>query len=243
MSKKLKKIQPPSKFIIFAQGRTGSSLLRNLLNSHPGVHCDKELLGRRRLIFVKSFLTFRRLFFKKCAYGFKVKIYQLTDVQKIRNPRQIMIDLHKKGWNIIYLRRKNLLHHAVSNIVAKHRKKENPSGKAYAHRIEDGPIELKKIHVNCDELIQRMRAREIFCAQENLILDGLPHMRFVYEDHLLKSEDHQSTASRIFDHLGLPVSPVAARLVKIVPERLADIIDNFDEIVKTINKTKYAKFL
>lgn len=33
------------RFVIFGEGRTGSDLLANLLNSHPRIVCDLELLG------------------------------------------------------------------------------------------------------------------------------------------------------------------------------------------------------
>ncbi len=236
------KNNPPAKFIIFAQGRTGTNLLRDLLNSHPKIHCDGELLKHKK-IFLKSFLEIRRLFFKTKAYGFKVKIYQLTKKQKIHNPKQIMSDLHRRGWKIIYLKRRNLFHHAISNIVAEQRKKETLFQAAYIHTVEDGPVKHEKTHVDCEDIIKRMKCRESFLAEEEMVLRGLPHMQLVYEDNLLKSEDHQNTANRIFGYLGLPPFPVTTRFVKIVPERLENVIDNFDEIVNLLSKTKYAEFL
>ncbi|HBE17486.1 MAG TPA: hypothetical protein DEG17_03890 [Cyanobacteria bacterium UBA11149] len=38
---------PSNKFVIFGQGRTGSTLLYSLLNSHPQIHCDEEILEDR----------------------------------------------------------------------------------------------------------------------------------------------------------------------------------------------------
>lgn len=35
---------PPRKFVIFAQGRSGSTLLTSTLDSHPDIHCDDEIL-------------------------------------------------------------------------------------------------------------------------------------------------------------------------------------------------------
>ncbi len=34
-----------SKFIIFGQGRSGSTLLKQLLDSHPEITCEGELLN------------------------------------------------------------------------------------------------------------------------------------------------------------------------------------------------------
>ncbi len=38
---------PSKQFLIMIQGRSGSSLLCDLLDSHPGVHCQNELLVDR----------------------------------------------------------------------------------------------------------------------------------------------------------------------------------------------------
>ena len=236
------KNNPPAKFIIFAQGRTGTNLLRDLLNSHPKIHCDGELLKHKK-IFLKSFLEIRRLFFKTKAYGFKVKIYQLTKKQKIHNPKQIMSDLHRRGWKIIYLKRRNLFCHAVSTIAMEHRRKERFLRRSYTRWFKDCPISIGKIHINCTDLIKKMKYRENLLAQEETILHGLPHMQLVYEDNLLKSQDHQNTANRIFGYLNLPFFPVTTQRTKKVPERLSDLIDNFEEIANAVGKTRYAKFL
>ena len=41
--------KPPTKFVIFGRGRSGSTLLVSLLNSNPDIHCDGEILSRKKL--------------------------------------------------------------------------------------------------------------------------------------------------------------------------------------------------
>ena len=43
----IKKGAPENKVVIFSSGRSGSTLLVELLNSFPSVHCDPELLKRK----------------------------------------------------------------------------------------------------------------------------------------------------------------------------------------------------
>ena len=45
-----------SKFVIYAQARTGSTLLIDLLNSNPALHCDREIFAFRA-IFTEEFLN------------------------------------------------------------------------------------------------------------------------------------------------------------------------------------------
>ena len=40
--------RPPVRFVIFAQGRTGSTLLTSTLDTHPQIACRDEILGLPR---------------------------------------------------------------------------------------------------------------------------------------------------------------------------------------------------
>src|SRR4051812_11468170 len=69
------------RFVVFAQGRTGSTLLVDLLRSSPGVHCDEEILDRPVRL-PHLWIASRRAARPGTGYGFKVKIYQLTGAQQ-----------------------------------------------------------------------------------------------------------------------------------------------------------------
>src|SRR3954469_16063388 len=101
------------RFLVFAQGRTGSTLLLDLLRSSPGVHCDEELLDRP----VRSphlwIAAHRAAQGAAAGYGFKVKIYQLTDAQGIADPGRWLGGMDRRGWSVIWLHRRNLLRHVL----------------------------------------------------------------------------------------------------------------------------------
>jgi LPS sulfotransferase NodH len=106
----------PLSFVIFGQGRTGSTLLTSLLSSHPEIQCDGEILGEK----VKD--PFNQI--AKCAavsrkpvYGFKVKIYQLTDNQSMR-PDTFLQNMAAKSVKILFLSRRNHLRQVISNRLA-----------------------------------------------------------------------------------------------------------------------------
>jgi LPS sulfotransferase NodH len=226
---------PATKFVIFAQGRTGSDLLASLLNAHPEVFCDGEILARK-VLFPMALVNGRCAGTAEDVYGYKLKIYHITEGQQMYDPRRFVTRLHANGWRILYLRRRNILRQAISGFVAEERG-------AYQHRLTDGPLELAKISVDCDELLRRMDQRAQYFVQERKALEGLPHMIVVYEDHLLKAENHQETMDRVFDYLGVPFVTVRTDLVKITPERLSDFLDNYDEIARVVGNSEYARFL
>ena len=93
------------KFIIFGQGRSGSTLLVDLLNSHPAIYCDDEIL-MYKVIFPKTYVKARSVSSKKHVYGFKVKIYQLWH-QNILDSHKFLFHFYKSGWKILYLKRGN----------------------------------------------------------------------------------------------------------------------------------------
>lgn len=108
---------PPDtrRFVIFSRGRSGSTLLISLLDSHPQIHCDAELLRQRRLFpyrYVEGHLRRCRV----SAYGFKLLLYHLTCIHRMRDPRAFIEQLIAGGFSILHLERENHFRHALSNI-------------------------------------------------------------------------------------------------------------------------------
>jgi LPS sulfotransferase NodH len=227
--------KPTEKFVIFTQGRTGGQLLVDLLNSSPQVRCDHEIL-QERVLFPKRYVEGKGRRSGANVYGFRVKIYQLTDTQGIKDPEGFMNALHQGGWKIIYLRRDNILRQALSYLFAVERD-------SWQHRLSDGPVELDKIFVDCDRLIELLEEREARLEDEAEVLQHLPHATVVYEEDLLRAEHHQTAADRLFDYLGVPPIPVRTDRVRTSVDRLSNMIENFDQVSEGIGRTKYAYLL
>jgi len=83
--------EPDIKFVIFAQGRTGSTLLVELLNQIEEIHCEEEIYNKDFFVFKQKipfpyiYLLGKSRLSKSKVFGFKVKIYQLYDHQNL-NP-------------------------------------------------------------------------------------------------------------------------------------------------------------
>lgn len=172
---------------------------------------------------------------KKDIYGFKIKIYQLAKSQDIQDLKQFMYELYRQGWKIIYVKRRNFLHREVAALTAKSRR--------WRFKSEDAPSNGVKIYIDCKDLIEGLQRREMYLAQEEEILKNLPHITIVFEDDLLRAENHQRTLDKILDYLGLPSVPVKTIFVRAASKRLSDSVQNYEEVVGAISQTKYAKFL
>lgn len=222
-----------SKFVLFAQGRTGSTLLGDLLRSHPDVYFGEEALGSR---VVSTRLVIERMRWRHArhAVGFHVKIYQLTDDQGIADPGAWLRGLHRHGWRVITLRRDNVLRHVLSNMTAH-----------AANRYEDreGTGGNGAMHVEPSELIHWMNVRQQVGQDEAAALDGIPHLALSYEADLADAPCWPATMQRVFAHLDLDAVPVATNLHRQNPGALADVIANYGEVKSALTGTEFAHFL
>ncbi len=228
---------PEQKFVIFGHGRSGSTLLVQLLNNQPKIYCEEEILNGRfygEILFPSLCVKGRSAKFPSKVYGFKVKIYQLIEDQNIE-PEKFILNLFRDGWKIINLKRNNLLRNEISTLVAYSRDKW--------HSTSESSLNNKKITIAPEQLLEGIERREIYQIKEQEILKNIDHIKVIYEEDLLPAENHQKTCDRIFNYLGLDSVPVKTKLVKTTSNQLSDVIENYEEVVEKLSQTKYAKFL
>ncbi len=228
------------KFVIFAQGRSGSSLLVDLLNNHPDIKCDGEILNvvhAGKKFFPKLYVKSKAKISKEGIYGFKVKLYQLySDDKPDQNidPEKFIFNLYKSGWKIIYLKRDNIFRQAISGFVAKSRGK-------WHHHTNEGELTLSKIKINPDKLLKCLRAREKYLNDEEEILKTVPHLKIIYETDLQKNKE--KTTGNVFKYLKVRPYPVKTNLTRTGKDEFKDFIANYKEIKDYFSNTKYARFL
>lgn len=218
-------------FVIFASGRTGSSLLMDLLNSHPGIECEDEILSHR-VLSAHRFLDARAALSRRAMFGFKLKLRHLT-TQGVTDPAAFLGRLHARGCRIVHLARRDRLRQALSSAVARQRLAHHQT--RAGQRPRAGPF-----RIDVPWLIGRMRQMDVDLQGERAALTGLPHLALRYEDDLLRRESFQATLDRVFDYLGLDQAPVRTEYVRTGTDRLADLVANLDEIRLTLRTTEYA---
>lgn len=225
---------PEQRFVIFARGRSGTTLLVDLLNRHPAINSDNEILRRRvwsphRLIRQRTALT------NTPVYGFKLLSYQLQSVQThVAGKRAFLDRLVDEGYHVIYVKRRNLLRHALSNLYARYRKQWHQTGpEAPAPRMPLAP----------DVLLHWLNGSAQLAQFEQEMLDGLPHLAFTYEDDLRDATCHLATVRRITDRLGVPPVMPETALCKTTPQRLEDIVTNPDGVRDALCGTPYEPYL
>ncbi|TLU65771.1 sulfotransferase [Thalassotalea litorea] len=234
----LRKPKPDAcKFVIFAQGRTGSTVLVDLINSHPDVFCYGEILASSVVRNVSKPVRYARgltAFTKTDAVGFKVKVYQLQKAHQ-QDPGKVLQEFVNQGWKIIYLHRDNLLDHAISDL------RSEKTG-TY-HHTSKGQKQQNLVDINYDEVEKVVKFREECRRAELAALQNLEFFNISYEDHLSDAEKQTETLNRLFSFLGLPEHQVSTRFNKVIKTDLSKVISDYAQLEQRIKNSPYQHFL
>ncbi|MEO1401282.1 MAG: Nodulation protein H [Cyanobacteria bacterium J06635_1] len=224
---------PANCFVIFGRGRSGSTLLVDLLNCHPQIFCAGEIL--RQPVLMPIWRVRRHaLPHAHQVYGFKLLTYQLREVQPLPSDTYFLQALQQQGYRIIYLKRNNFLRQAISLIRAETwRFHQRGSDSGYAQPVT----------INIDQLIRYIQGFEAKCDYETRALSTLPHLSLTYETDLALEAQQRQTENRLFEYLELPPVAVKTRLKKLVAPSLADAIANYSAVQQALLPTKYSRFL
>ncbi|WP_431158271.1 hypothetical protein [Winogradskyella poriferorum] len=224
------------KVVIFAQGRTGSTVLEDLIHSTGHFKKRGEILGHHG-----ATIKYPLRFIKGAAniepnenFIFHLKIYHLTrDRKQEIDPVVFLNTLAEDGWQILYLRRENKLNHILSNLVAEKR--------GY-FKFDD---KKEKITLNLDpqNTIQAIKQRVNHENEELKALNGLDYLPITYEDHLEQSDHHQDTIDKILNYLELQPRVCKTSYKKVNRSTQRDIIENYEEIKALLSDAGYDEFL
>jgi LPS sulfotransferase NodH len=228
------------RFCIMTNARTGSSLLVDLLDSIPHVHCQDEVFQTWRDL---PFLYVRgragvAAFRGARAYGFKISSMGLAERFLSSSPKGFVTPLLRRlvedGWTFIFVKRRNLLRQAVSLLRAEARKRY--------HFTSDDALPEDRFVADIPAMFSVMRNFERH--DELLHRLGVPVSLTVwYEDDLESTDRQQATIDAICDELAVPRHPCATRLAKTGRSRLVDIVSNYDDLADVVSRTRYAHFL
>lgn len=221
--------------VIFAQGRTGSTVLESLLASTGHFELNGELLNTDAGEALWPGRFIRGLSRRQGNFICHVKVYQLArDRKRPADPAAFLRSLNAEGWRIIYLRRENKIRHVLSNIVA--------TARGRYHKQDDKP-ETITLTVDRDDLIRAVRERIAFEEQERQALGNLPYHAVIYETDLEDAARQQGTVNGILDHLGLEQRAVNTPQRKVNTARPAELIANYDEVRRCVQEHGWGRFL
>lgn len=238
-------------FIILCAARTGSTMLRHMLNSHPSICCHGEVMAgniqslvgldnRERfpltvkfeklrldnpVIFMQEYVMFGG---DMAAVGFKIKYEELVlpEFATIRNAL-----LQNRQIRIIHLLRKNRLNRAISKFTATNIYGiYNISDPAHRPQIEAfilPPDECEEDFITTE--FREIEFRKAF-SQHSLL-------EVYYEDLV---DPTANAVRQVQDFLGVQPAPLTASTIKINPEQAHDLLKNFVELKRYFTGSRWA---
>lgn len=233
----LMKKQKNKRVVIFAQGRTGSTLLEDLLHSTGYFNKSGEILSPARggeIFFPIAFINGTSKLNINKSFTFHLKIYHLTGNRKQKkDPAKFLSTLYKNGWQIIYLKRTNKVKHQLSNLVAEH--------KGY-HKFDNTKEDLS-FKIDCESFAKGVEYRIQNEELEKTALKDIEYFQVVYEEDLEKPDCHQETVDKILNHLNLNTCPVKTNHKKVNTHSFQELIINYDEFYDLLKKKNWLKYL
>lgn len=226
-----------TKFIIFGQGRSGSDLLRSLINSHPDIYCDIELFNPTMLkkdhpIYRYVIQTFplwyvqkRKKRYADKSYGFKLFLWQLKHAESVTKK------LSEGGWKIIHIQRMNVVKQAFSAQIGVITRRYQ--------RTSNTPIPDEVYKIDIKDLVGSVKFRMQQLQLENKVVENLDHVKVVYEDDLKDENNWNDTMKKVFQYLEQEPVTVQSSLLVTDTRPDSERIENFDEIIQYLQNNGF----
>jgi hypothetical protein len=232
--------------VMFHTGRSGSSVVADLLMQHPDFRWDGELFNsylqfwrriqRARQGEAQRLIGRRMNCFDVPYYGFEILPSQLNagNIDK-EDFARAMDDL---GFgHFILLTRRNILRRIVSHLVARERGR---------WRMRSGEIApLTRIHVNTENLqlasskplLDHLRDVRAEYAALRELLSSRRCLQLVYEDDVLP--DPRLAMRKVCAFLGIKYRILPVRHARTTPQALNEIVQNFPEVERALAGTEF----
>lgn len=222
-------------FIVLSRSRTGSNLLISLLNSHPNVYAEGEILSELNGKNYKDILAkaFGKQPFHVKAKGFKIFYYHPIDDKHsgIWDTLSSIDDLH-----IIHLKRRNILHTLISRKVASIRdiwvvKSTNWHSGADRNEIT--------VNFSIDELSEGFEQTRRWEQEGDDIFKKQPLISIYYEDLV---NHREQTFRKITEFLGVRYILPKTNLKKQNTKSMRDTVTNFEALKSAFSETEWHSF-
>jgi len=209
------------KFIILARSRTGSTFLEKLLNDHPNIQCEGELLnnlsGRSPKNIINSFFSNKQT--STLAAGYKIFYYHPndSDSEEVWN-----LHLKLKNLKVIHLKRSNILRTVLSKQIASKTKQWSINNNS-----EKIPIEQKQIKLSIDESIEEFEKTRNWENDFDLKFKNHSLIEITYEN---LTSNTQKELEKVANFLKVkPFKTFKTSIKRQNTEPLEQIITNYQE--------------
>ncbi|MBT9314746.1 hypothetical protein [Leptothoe spongobia] len=245
---------------MFHIGRSGSTVLGDLLNQSPKILWDGEVYhtyvdwgGQKALrkgqnpdIDPVKLIQAQKIKARRRYYGFEVKFYHLDRTNiSLQNYIQQISELGVS--HFIILKRKNYLRKIVSSYVSFDKKKANlrtiddsdhhsVETKAKLHQIK---LNIDSVNIDSTQksLLEHLQYYQTHFQRLDSALADKKVLRLTYEENIAPSP--MDGYHKACDFLGISRHPVTVQYGKTNPFKLSEIVDNFSDVEKALQNSEF----
>lgn len=224
------------KVVVYTLGRTGSTLLQELLNNLSDSRVEGEILSSS-VEAPFDFITQRANASQVGLYGFKVKTIHL-EANGV-NPQDFLDSLEAQGWKLIHLKRENIFNMIVSYMYATSTKQW------FSYKSKLGFLRQKpKVTLDADKLMALLEENIVRNSFDDSLLAKRDHLKLSYEDDLLEPSSHVNCLEKITGYLGCPAhaGKVSIKMEKNIPEP-SSVISNWPEVIQVMEASRFKGYL
>lgn len=228
---------PTRRFTIFCPPRTGSDLLVSLLDAHPRVRCDGEIL-RTPIPRPFSWFDGRSAITRwhgSSVWGCKIVSRDLRWApEHYGSGHDFLSRLDDLDYRILYLRRRDCLLQALSLVHA---------SRTQYHFTVDDDVRFEPMTVDPVQLLGCLYILEEEAEAAEAAVQGLPRVELWYEDDLLTADRQQATLDRLTDELSIERIRAETRVVAGAPPTLRERVANLEEVADLVGRTRFGRYL
>lgn len=229
---------------MFHIGRSGSTVLANMLAQHPMILSDGEIYGGDPEKWTPArkqppldYLKERMRIAGNRIYLFEAKFWHAAVIH-MRFDDFFRTLLGEGFEHFIVLKRRNYLRKIVSSRRAQESGiwRRAPGESIHVSRVRIDPLRLAMDQTSEPLLAYLERYDRSFAALD-VLLDGHSTLRLTYEEDI--EQDAHTAYHRVCDFLEIDRHPVVVEDAKLTPFPLKDVIINFDEVDRALRGTRF----
>lgn len=221
--------KPSHRFVLFGADFSGGRLVVDLLRrvadarygALPPTWKVAPLLSQRHF-FPLRHIQFHQLACADYLFGFKLSATDLMATHHMSEPHRFIALLYDRGYKVIHLKRRDLMRHAIALLKAQ---------------------QPKSRHINPQALLVTLKQLDEQRITEAATIAQVPHLTVTYENDLLDPNVYDATARRLCHFLSLKPQQHSQYPMKLVHQRLSDLVDNYDEVHAVLERSDYAYVL
>jgi LPS sulfotransferase NodH len=259
MSSASDSVPSPTRFVIVATQRTGSTWLADTLDAHPAVAAYEELFlppeGHRRTWGRADMEFFYAYYERHSTHHTAVSraFWSLRYLEELYSPRpdteaigiKLMYgQLKANPWLLAYLplRRVRVVHLVRENLLDIVLSQRAAEARSQYHALESDPVDRSAVTLQTDTLVARLESLERSVSRTRRLLKAVPTpcLEISYEELATRHE----AIDRVLRFLGVSVrGELVSKFRKLNTEGKRALIANFPEVEKALAGTRFERLL